>query len=128
MKKLLISIIIASSLTLSGCESKLDPDKVVQSLAASRGFLEQAKINHPECQDPQELATNKICIAIQRAIAAHNLAVHTLIIACSGEPKEGDAPFTEGGPCSFQKGAEARLRATIEELDNALLALKGVLR
>lgn len=100
MKKTLVALVV--TLSLAGCVK--GPPKIptpgvpfsggVQHvvrdiLSGYKGFLDEAKINHPECNPslhpdhplivkygPQD--ENKICVAIFKAIASHQ-ATHTLL-------------------------------------------------
>ncbi|MCL4524008.1 MAG: hypothetical protein M1451_08870 [Acidobacteria bacterium] len=99
------------------------------SVAAAKGFIEQAQANHgdecravPQCSLPGVVDAGKcvkICAAINQAVAAQNLAIDALDLYCAG------TGWQTGGACTPNKELEPRVRAAISNLDRIIKDAKG---
>ena len=122
----IIVLVIAAVLVLltGGCQPI---EKSVRDvIAAEKGFLDKAEQNHlAECQASP---TKSLCVAIQKAGEARNVAIGTLELFCSGLPKPGKKSFAEGGPCAPDKSAEPKLREALADMQRNIADLKGVLQ
>lgn len=118
MKRLYAVLMTAVLLLATGCP-KLE---VVarDGIASAKGVIEtQQALNLAACQaDPAK----EICVNINKAVAAHNVAVDALSAYCG---------FTESSSatdaCVPVKGFEAALRGALGNLEPAIKHLKGAL-
>lgn len=137
-----VATILLLAVGLSGCARARavipgsgQPDHIqgLLALAAGQGFLDQAKLNHPECNpkllpdDPLIIryglqTQNKICVSLYAVIAAH-IAAHTALDAwCASTPGWG----TPGINCHPPKTIEAeKLRVDAQALLVNFEALKN---
>lgn len=60
------------------------------------------------------------CSTINRAIDAHNLAVDTLNLYCSG------SDYLAGGPCQPNREFEPRLKEALKNLERIVKEVKGL--
>ena len=139
---LLTAVLMGATLLLIACQpiEKTARDAIV----GAEAFLNQAKVNHPECNPalppdhplivefgPQ--ADNNICQAIYKAIAAQNVAVEALSFYCSGSPQAGELSFNDGGECipvrspDLRKQLQSRLKAALFDLDGIISDLGRLL-
>ncbi len=121
-------VLLLAALLLSGCDFVRNTHR---SLTASKGFLEQAKVNHPECNpilpgdDPLIVrygpqSENRICQAMYRAISFHHDAWLLLGEYCSYTPG-WDAGATCRPPAdeALRGVLQSRIKAKLRELDFA---------
>jgi len=66
-------------------------------------------------------ATQMPCVRINKAIAAHNLAIEALNLYCAGPG------WAEGGECTPTKEHEPRMREAVQRLDEILKELRRLL-
>jgi len=126
----LTALVLLLSSTVAACEQGQTEKWARDSIAAAKGFIEQAQTHHgEECraacqlasvQDPAKCA--RICNAINRAVHAQNLAIDALNLYCAGPG------WAEGGACSAQPALEPRVREAIRELNRILADAKGALQ
>jgi hypothetical protein len=125
MRKSYVVVLLVSLLLLTGCPKF--HEKARDALAAHSGFLNQAKENHPECV-PDWPQDNKICVALEKAIDAQNLAVTALDLYCSGPA------YVEGGECDppdgkdVRKELKSRLEEALKQLATLIAEFKEVLK
>jgi len=87
------------------------------SVAAAKGFIEQAQANHgTACKANPNTA---LCSAINQAVAAQNSAIDALDLYCAG------SSWQSGGACQPNKELEPRVRAAISNLDRIIKDAKG---
>jgi gamma-glutamyl:cysteine ligase YbdK (ATP-grasp superfamily) len=108
-------LVLILTLSLVGCQ----PAEVTarDSIAAAKGFIEdQQKQRLQECTADK---SKEICVDINKAVEAQNLAVTALIAYCS------DATFANNsGPCHPNRDLQPKLQAAIEQLNNIVNSIK----
>lgn len=88
-------------------------------IAAAKGFIEtQQQLHLAECQ---AAPTESICVGINKAVAAQNLAIDALAIYCASPD------FSQNkGPCVPNKSAEPKLREATDQLNDVLKQLEAM--
>jgi len=130
MKLALTALVLLLSFSLAACEQGQTEKWARDSIAAAKGFIEEAQRNHgDECRVACQLASVQnpakcrgICNAINRAVHAQNLAIDALNLYCAGPG------WAEGGACSAQPALEPRVREAIGELNRIIADAKGALQ
>ena len=121
MRKRIGVIFAVGALLLAGCPSEKN---FRDGIAAFHGFLIQAQDHHEvECK---AVPTKTLCVSINKAGDALNIARSALKVYCSGTPKVGDEPFLQGGPCVVDKSAEPRMQTAFSELQKLLPVIKDL--
>ena len=121
MKRKFGAMFAVLALLLAGCPSEKN---FRDGIAAFHGFLIQAQDHHEtECR---AAPTKTLCVSINKAGDALNIARAALKVYCSGTPKAGDQPFLQGGPCVVDKSAEPRMQAAFSELQKLLPVIKDL--
>lgn len=127
-----LALLMLCAGVFAACEPGQTEKWARDSIAAAKGFIEQAQQNHgdecravPSCSLPtvQDAAKCRgICNAVNRAVHAQNLAIDALNLYCAGPG------WAEGGPCNAQRALEPRVREAIRELNRVLADAKGALQ
>lgn len=107
-------------LGLKACPSQPPYETARDSIAAAKGFIEQAQLNHhAECTaNPSK----KLCKAINTGVEAQNAAIDALDAYCAGPA------WNTGGVCDPQASVEAKLDEAIRNLNKIIANLKELAR
>jgi len=118
LKGLTLSLLLLPLLGADACSSKQDVAR--DAIAGAKGFIEaQQEVHLASCQaDP---AQSK-CVAINKAVAAQNLAIDALQLYC------GSKEFLEqGAACTPNKEFEPKLQEALRDLDTIVAQVKALL-
>lgn len=110
MKSLSLTLILACTLALTGCQpiEKTARD----SVAAAKGYLDSAKAHHPECATNGGHGAN--CDIIARGVGAKDAVIDAVQVYCAS------SSYDSGSPCSPNKDAEPKLKAALQSLDQIM--------
>lgn len=117
MKKLLLLLPLV---ILLGCQPIQNTAR--DGIAAAKGVLQTAQTKYmAQCTaNPQDAP----CVIIHKGVAAQNVAIDALEAYCEG----GATPaFKDGGPCVANKAVEPKLRASLDNLNQIIPDVKGLL-
>jgi len=114
-KRIAICLLFVLTIVMVACQPFEKSAR--DSVAAAKGFIEQAQANHKqECVANPNTA---LCSAINQAVAAQNSAIDALDLYCAG------SAWQSGGACQPNKELEPRVRAAISNLDRMIKDAKG---
>lgn len=121
MKVRQVTLLVICSVLLMGlkaCPPKHETAR--DAIAAAKGFIEKAQQNHlAECTAQPE---KSLCVAINKAVDAQNLAIDALDAYCAG-------PFwLQGAACDPQALLADRLQQAVRNLNDTVKSLKELVR
>lgn len=123
MRKLLLLPVMALLLCGFACPGSQPLEQTARdTVATAKGYLDAAKVHHPECAAPAEgtpVSTN--CQIISRGVAAKDSVIDALNIYCASPDYSNN-----GGPCVPNKDLQPKLQEALNNLNQTITDVKAI--
>lgn len=119
--------VLLVALMFVGCHKQIstttpNPPQSLQAnaqdaIATAKGFLDEAKKQHPECSLDQ---TALVCHTIAQAVAAKDTLINAVSVYCSGPE------FDSGGTCTPHSDKETLVMSALTNLRQIMADAQGL--